>query len=75
MVSNTEELTENSPITVGMSYITKNMSSRKPLGKISELLDVKQKTAVRRLCDPKSKCKSIRKGTLLWYKNKKWKDY
>ena len=49
MVSNTERFTDNSPITPGTPIIVKKRSARKSLRLFTEVLDVKNKTTVRRI--------------------------
>ena len=67
MVSTTEVFTDNSPIPSGTYVPEKKTNARKPLCPFSETLDVKPKTAVRRLCAAKSKGKGIISGSMLWY--------
>ena len=57
MVSNPEGFTDNSTISPIQYMIVKKYSARKSLKQFSEQLDVKPKTAVRRLCYAKSKIK------------------
>ena len=66
MVSTTERFTENSPMSPGPSVNVKNPSARKSPRKFTEILDVKKKASVQRLCADKSKYKAIRSGIMLW---------
>ena len=65
MVSTTEGLTENIPMSLNTSVPVDKPNARNPFRKFSELLDVKQKTYVRRLGDAESKYKAIRTGHIL----------
>ena len=66
MVSTPERFTYNSPMSSGPPNIVKNCSARKQLRLFTEVLYVKNKTAVRRLCAAKSECKEIRAGRMSW---------
>ena len=61
-VSGYEGLTNNSPIAVGVSVITKKPSARKYMNHFSELLGAKQKPAFCILYESKTKRKAYRKG-------------
>ena len=45
----------------------KKTSARKSLCQFLDILDVKPKTSVCMFCAAKTKCKSIRAGSMLWY--------
>ena len=60
MVSNTEIFTDNSPMSLGPPMVVKNCSERKSPRLFTEAVDVKEKTAVRRVVFDKSKCNAIR---------------
>ena len=66
MVSTPEVCYDNIIMTPNQYESMKIPSARKPLRKFSEILDVKNKTDVCRLCEAKSKCKEIRTGNTLW---------
>ena len=66
MVSTPEGSTDNSLMTPNPSVSNKNPSAIKSLHQFSETLDVKHKTAVRRLGAAKAKCKAIKTGNVLW---------
>ena len=66
MISTTEGFTNNIPMSIIMSLPVNKHSARKSNHKISEVLDVKQKTDVRRLGVEKLKRKYMRKGHMLW---------
>ena len=66
MVSTTERFTDNSTMSPGPPTIVKNFSVRKSLRLFTEVLDVNNKTTVRRVGDAKSKRKSIISGIILW---------
>ena len=55
MVYKSEGLTDNNKIPLSTPVIVENTSARKSLCKFSELLYFKPETAVRKLCDSKSK--------------------
>ena len=57
LVSTPEGVTNKSPMSPGPSVTVKNTIARKPVRQFTELLDVKNKTAVHWLGDPKSKRK------------------
>ena len=61
-VSDHEGLTNNSPIAVGVSVITRKPSARKYMNHFSELLGAKQKPALYILDESKTKRKAYRKG-------------
>ena len=66
MVSTTERLTDNSPISPGSSVTVIKPMVRKSIRLFTEVLDVKKKTSVRRLGAGKSKHKEIISGSMLW---------
>ena len=66
MVSTPERFTDNSPIPPGPSVTIINPSAAKSLHLFTEVLDVKNKSAVRRVGDPTSNHKAIRAGSMLW---------
>ena len=61
-VSYHEDLTNNSPIAVGVSVTTRKPSAIKYMNYFSKLLDVKQKPALYILDESKTKRKAYRKG-------------
>ena len=65
MVSNPEIFIDNSPMSPGPPMISKMRSARKSLPIFTEALDVKNKTAVRRVGADKSKREAIRAGSML----------
>ena len=65
MFSTPEELTDKIPLSPDQSEPAKNTSARKLLRKLSDLLDIKPKTAVLRISDSKSKFKAIISGNVL----------
>ena len=65
MVSTPEVLTDKSPLSPGPSVIVKNTSARKSLCQFSEVLDVKQKTAICGLSADKLRFKYIIEGSKL----------
>ena len=65
MVSTPEEFTENSPMSSSQSVTMKKTSTIKSLRQFFYILEFKPNTDVRRFCAPKSKCKSIRTGSVL----------
>ena len=64
--STPEVFTKNCPILPRKCVTVKKLSARKSLSQFLKALDVKYKTAVRRLGDTKSKRKSISSGNNLW---------
>ena len=66
MVSNTEVLTENSPMSPSQYVNVKNPSARKSTHQFSEALEVKPKIDVCGLGDAKSNHKAIRSDSMLW---------
>ena len=66
MLSTPEGFTDNSPMLTGPSVTVKNSSARKSLRQLTELLYVKNKTAVRQLCADKSNRKALISGSMLW---------
>ena len=66
MLSTPEGFTDNSPMLTGPSVTVKNSSARKSLRQFTELLYVKNKTAVRQLCADKSNRKALISGSMLW---------
>ena len=66
MVSTPERFTNSGPISPGPSMTVINPSARKSLSLFTEVLDVKSKTAVRRVGAAKSKRKSIKEVSVLW---------
>ena len=66
MVSTPEIFFENSSMSPSPSVNVKNPSARKSLHLFTEVLDIKNKTAFRRLCYDKTKRKEIRAVSMLW---------
>ena len=66
MVSIPEGFTESIPMSHTQYVTVKNPSARKSLRHFLDTFEVKPKTNVRRFCDPKSKCKAIISGSMLW---------
>ena len=67
MISTSEGLTDNNPMS-RMTYVHVNTpSERKPLCQLYEVLDVKHKNTVSRLGADKSGTKAIKIGNMLWY--------
>ena len=66
MVSTPKIFTDNSAMSPGPPIIVKKCSARKSICLFTEVLDVKNKTAVRRVGASKSKRKAIRAGSMLW---------
>ena len=66
MVSTPNKFTENNPIPPCPYMTVKNTSARKWLCLFTEVLDVKKKTAVRRVGADKSKRKEIISCSMLW---------
>ena len=66
MVSNPEVFTNNSPISPMNSTPVKKPRSRKSLCLFTNILDVKNKTAIRRVRATKSRPKEIKAGTMPW---------
>ena len=66
MVSTPELCNNNSPMTPNQYDPTKKPSARKLLHQFWEKLDVKHKTAVRRLCAAKENFKANRTDNTLW---------
>ena len=62
MVSTTERFTDNSPMSPRTPIIVKKCIARESLRLLTEVLDVKKKTAVCRIGAAKSKCKAIIAG-------------
>ena len=75
MISTTKGITENSPISVDASDITKKPSARKPLHQFSDLFDAKQKTAARQKGAAKMKHKLTRKVIYFCYDIQNRKGY
>ena len=75
MVSNPEVFTDNSPNVPTTSAPVKKKSARKSLCLFTNPLDVKQKTAKRRIVAAKSKRRSMKVGTSLWTKKTKRKGH
>ena len=67
MISNTDGITNNSPIPLSMSLPMNSPSERKLIHQFSEVLDVKPKTSTHRLGASKSNQKAIISGNSLWY--------
>ena len=65
MVSSTEIFTDNSPRSPMTPTPFKKLSSRKSECLLTNILYIKNKTAIRRVGDAKSKCKAIKAGTML----------
>ena len=65
MVSKTKECTDNSPLTPNPYVSTKNYSARKLIHQFSKILDVKHKTAVRRIGASKANHKAIKTVNVL----------
>ena len=70
MVSNPEGVTDNSPNVPTTSTPFKKPSARKSLCIFTNKLDVKQKTAKRRIVAAKSKLRAMRVGTIQWTNKK-----
>ena len=66
MVSTSGRFTDNIPMSPGPPMIFKKISARKSLRLFTEVLDIKNKTSVRRLGAAKSKRKEIISGSMLW---------
>ena len=66
MVSTTEVFNENILMSPGPYVNVKHPSESKSLRQFTELLYVKNKTAVRQLCADKSKRKALISGSMLW---------
>ena len=66
MVSTTGRFADKSPISPGTPMIVKKCSARKPFRLFTEVLDIKNKTALLRVCAAQSKHKAIRAGGILW---------
>ena len=64
MVSNNEDLTDNSKIPLRTSLPVKNPSTRKSLSQFSKVLDVKQKTFVLILGSDEPKPKATSTGNM-----------
>ena len=75
MVSTTEGVTDNIPNVTITSTPFKKPSARKALFLFTNILDVKPKTAKRRILDAKSKYKAMRAGNSLWTKKTKRKGH
>ena len=67
MVSTPEGFTDSNPIPHGPSVPVKQPNTSKSICQLSEILNVKPKTYVRRLCAPKSKRKETRSESMVWY--------
>ena len=66
MVSTTEEVTNNSPNVPITLTSVKKQSARKSLCLFTKILDVKQKTAKRRIVAAKFKHRAMKIGTIQW---------
>ena len=66
MVSTPEGFTNNSPRSTMTPTPVKKPSARKSPCLFTNILDVKKKTAIRRVGDAKSKHKAIKSGTKPW---------
>ena len=75
MVSTPERFTDNSKISSGPSMTVTNTSARKSLCLFTEVLGVKNKTALLQVGADKSKRKAIISGSVLWSIIKNSKGY
>ena len=66
IVSTPGGFTDDSPISPMTSTSVKKPSARKPLCIFTNILDVKNKTATRRVWAAKYKCKAIKYETIPW---------
>ena len=66
MVSTPEGVTDNGPNVPMTSTPVKKPSDRKSLRLFTNILDVKPKTAKRRIVAAKSKCRAMKVGTIQW---------
>ena len=66
MVSNTEIFTDNSPMSPVPPMNVKKYSAIKSLHLFTEILDVKNKTAVQQVGDAKLKRKAFRECSMFW---------
>ena len=73
MVSTPDVFTDDIPMSPGTHMILRKPSTRKSLFLFTEVLDIKNKTTVRRVGADKSKHKAIRAGSMLWSSIKKIK--
>ena len=65
MVCTNERFKDNSPISPVTPMVVKNSSARESICLFTEVLDAKNKTAVRQVGAEKSKRKAIRPGKIL----------
>ena len=75
MLSTPERITDNSPNVPMTSTPFKKPSARKSLCIFSNILNVKPKTAERRIVAAKSKRRAIKVVNILWTKKTKQKGY
>ena len=75
MVSNTEQVTDDSSNVPMTSISVKKPSARKTLFFFTNILNVKKKTEKRRFGASKYKHRAMKVGNSLWTKKKKWKGY
>ena len=75
LLYNTEEVTDNSTNVHMKSSPAKKPSARKPLCLFTNILDVKPKTAKRRIVAAKYKRKSMKGGNSLWANKTKQKGH
>ena len=68
MVSTPEVFTNNSPRSPITSTPVKKPNARKSLRLFTNILDVKNKTSIRRVRTAKSNSKALKAGTILWEK-------
>ena len=66
MVYTPDIFIDNSPISPGTPMIVKKCIARKSIRLFTEVLDVKNKTAVRRVYAPKLKSEAIIAGNMFW---------
>ena len=66
MVSNTDIFTDNSPMSPVPPMNVKKYSAIKSFRLFTEILDVKNKTAVQQVGDAKLKRKAVREGSMFW---------
>ena len=74
MVSNTEEFTDDSAIYPMTSKSFKKPRDRKSLCLFTNILDMKKRTATRRVRAAKYKCKAIKSGNTPWALKQKRKE-
>ena len=66
MVYTTERFTDNSPMSPGTFLTFKNTSARKSIRTFTEILNIKNKTAVSWVCAAKLNLKEIISCSILW---------